>query len=107
MKSRGAAITPARATKVASHALDQGLTISEAKGPVKAYLAYLYQWNRVKDMLKHPKIRLYGDYVYIFNGCRLITSYKIPGHIYADAREQLDRKRDNDRASCKKLQEWK
>ena len=92
MKHRGVARTANGARQATINAYNIGLTFDEAEGSVKDYIGHLYAHNRANGN-KSPKIRIYGEHVYIFSGRTLVTSYKIPDEVKEAAMEQYRRKK--------------
>ena len=72
----------------AEAALTKGLCHSEANGPLRKYLAALY--NRYGQSAGN--IRVYGNFVYIFNGHILITVLNLPTEYRKAAVAQLKKK---------------
>lgn len=54
---------------------DDGLTLKDVKGKTASWIFETICSNDSKS----DEIRIYGDYVYIFNKKTLLTSYRIPG----------------------------
>lgn len=93
LKSRGVTRSANGARQATINAYNIGLDYTDAEGEVKKYIDYLYERKRA-DGAKRPKIRIYGEHVYIFDGRTLITAYKVPEDYREEALVQYRNKKE-------------
>lgn len=76
------------ANKVASKALEHGITHASAKGNLKSYLDKLYLSHKTAN-----NIRVYNRKIYIFDGHILITVLNLPNNLIKIA-DKLQKSRE-------------
>lgn len=84
------------AIKAAEKALKNGLKVNETKGCVRKYLE-----RRLSNHGGNKTIRLFGGFVYVFGGSKLITVYGLPPEYRQLARRIELAKRNTFRAKPK------
>lgn len=77
--------------KVAALALQHGIRHAEARGAFGRYLDRLFLLKRTAN-----HIRVYGDFIYLFNGQRLVTTFPLP-HKYKSVVRKIKEMRREER----------
>ena len=65
--------------RIAQKAHDEGITMDGENGSLNKWLAYTARKGHDSD--RFSKVKIYGEYAYIFNGNMLITVYELPNRI--------------------------
>jgi hypothetical protein len=73
-------LNPAAFERLAARALELGLKHADVGGRLQAFVDSLYLANRNAN-----NVRIYGEYVYLFQGDHLITVWKLVGDLKKDA----------------------
>jgi hypothetical protein len=63
-------------TKLAKRAMKRGISHKKSKGRVRKFFDGLHTNPLYSNSVNN--VRIYGEYVYLFNGSKLVTLFEVP-----------------------------